>query len=162
MDLAQRFGDADAFGVRLNAAAERLDPPTRGMRGRRHLLALAADARLGDTRIEAEVETSRQSQPSLPGFSLLAGTVPDAHAIDPRTNLNAQPWTQPVVMDGTTASVRVTQALGADWRATAHAMTQRLQTDDRIAFPFGCGAEGAFDRYCSDGSFDLFSTVGQQ
>ncbi len=35
-------------------------------------------------------------------------------------------------------------------------MTQRLRSDDRIAFPFGCSAEGRFDRYCSDGSFDLY------
>jgi iron complex outermembrane receptor protein len=155
VDVAQRFGD-DAFGVRVNAAAERLDPRTRDMRGRRHLLALAADARLGDTRIEAEVETGRQRQPSVPGLSLLGNAVPDAHAIDPRTNLNAQPWTQPVVLDGTTASLRVTHALSDQWRATAHAMTQRLDTDDRIAFPFGCSAEEAFDRYCSDGSFDVY------
>jgi iron complex outermembrane receptor protein len=35
-------------------------------------------------------------------------------------------------------------------------MTQRLASDDRIAFPFGCSAEGRFDRYCSDGSVDLY------
>jgi iron complex outermembrane receptor protein len=35
-------------------------------------------------------------------------------------------------------------------------MRQRLASDDRIAFPFGCSAEGRFDRYCSDGSVDLY------
>jgi iron complex outermembrane receptor protein len=35
-------------------------------------------------------------------------------------------------------------------------LTQRLTSDDRIAFPFGCSVEGNFDRYCSDGSFDLY------
>jgi iron complex outermembrane receptor protein len=35
-------------------------------------------------------------------------------------------------------------------------MTQRLATDDRIAFPFGCSSEGLFDRFCSDGSVDLY------
>jgi iron complex outermembrane receptor protein len=35
-------------------------------------------------------------------------------------------------------------------------MRQRLATDDRIAFPFGCSAENDYSRYCSDGSFDLY------
>ena len=38
----------------------------------------------------------------------------------------------------------------------AHLVQQRLTTDDRIAFPFGCGAENVFDRYCSDGRYDLY------
>jgi iron complex outermembrane recepter protein len=38
----------------------------------------------------------------------------------------------------------------------AHVMRQQLASDDRVAFPFGCGAENAYDRYCSDGSFDLY------
>jgi iron complex outermembrane receptor protein len=156
VDVSQRFGEHDVFGLRVNAAAERLDPQTRNLKGDRHLLALAGDWRIGtDTLVEAELETGRQSQPSLPGFSLLGGVVPDAHTIDPRTNLNNQPWSLPVVFDGHTGSLRVTRRFG-DWRVAAHAMTQRLRTDDRIAFPFGCSAEAAFDRYCSDGSFDLY------
>ena len=31
-----------------------------------------------------------------------------------------------------------TQKLGDDWRLVAHGLAQRLRTDDRIAFPFGC------------------------
>ena len=36
--------------------------------------------------------------------------------------------------------------------------TQRLRSDDRIAFPFGCTTPTAplCDRYCRDGSFDLY------
>jgi iron complex outermembrane receptor protein len=33
---------------------------------------------------------------------------------------------------------------------------QRLKTDDRESFPYGCSAEGNFDRYCSDGTYDLY------
>jgi iron complex outermembrane recepter protein len=156
MDVSQRFGKQDAFGLRINAAAEHIDPLTRDLEGHRHLLAIASDWRLGnDTVVEAELETTRQSQPSLPGFSLLGSTVPNAQAIDPRINLNNQPWTLPVRFEGHTASLRAIQRLG-DWRLAAHAMTQRLRTDDRVAFPFGCSAEGNFDRYCSDGTFDLY------
>ena len=162
VDLSQRFGTNDAFGVRLNAAAEHLDPRLRDARGNRNLLALAGDWRLGsDTLIEAEVERSHKSQPSQPGFSLLGDRVPAP--VDPRINLNDQPWSQPVVFDGTTASLRVQQRLSAEWRVTAHAATQRLRTDDRLAFPFGCTdpnppPDGTYypDRYCPDGTFDLY------
>ena len=62
------------------------------------------------------------------------------------------------MFDGHTASLRWTQKLGADWRFVAHAATQRLRTDDRIAFPFGCSRPRAptIDRYCRDGTFDLY------
>jgi iron complex outermembrane receptor protein len=156
-DLSQRFGEDERYGLRLNVAAERLRPQTRDLRGERHLLALAGDVKLArDTLLEVEVEHARQSQPSVPGFSMLGNVVPDAHTIDPRINLNNQPWSQPVVFNNNTGSVRLTQKLEGGWKATAHAMTQRLTTDDRLAFPYGCASEGLLDRYCSDGSFSLY------
>jgi len=157
VDIGDRFGAAQRFGLRVNLAYEDLDPLVRNARGHRRLAAVAADARLpGGALIEVEVESSRQQQPSAPGFSLLGQRVPDASTIDPRTNLNNQTWSQPVVLAGNTASLRLSQALSPDWRVGLHAMTQRLTSDDRIAFPFGCSAEGNFDRYCSDGSVDIY------
>lgn len=157
VDLGDRAGDGGPVGWRLNASHERLDPMLRDARGSRSGVAAAFDWRLAPGRLlEAEFEVNRQSQASQAAFSLLGGAVPDAHAIDPRLNLNNQPWSLPVVFDGRTASLRYTQLLAADLQLKAHAMTQRLRTDDRIAFPFGCSAEGAFDRYCSDGSFDFY------
>ena len=121
------------------------------------MLAGAADLRLGNGGLlEAEFELSEQSQPSTPGLSLLGNRLPAASSINPRLNLNNQPWSLPVVMAGQTASLRYTQALSADINAQAHLMRQRLVSDDRIAFPFGCSAENNFDRYCSDGTFDLY------
>ena len=154
-DVSQRFGNDKAFGLRLNAAYEQLEPNVRNADGQRRGLALAGDWRIAPgTLLEAEFETSHQSQPSVPGFSLLGKRVPAP--VDPRINLNNQPWSLPVMFDADTASLRFTQALSRDWRWSAHLATQRLRTDDRVAFPFGCGAEGNFDRYCSDGSFDLY------
>jgi iron complex outermembrane receptor protein len=162
LDLGQRFGAGNAFGVRLNAAAAHLDPQVRDAEGERAMLALAGDWRFSsDTLLEAELETSRRSQPSVPGFSMLGNTVPTPG--DPRINLNNQPWSQPNVFDGTTASLRWQQRLSTDWRFVAHAATQQLETDDRIAFPFGCfspdpAPDGTYypDRYCPDGTFDLY------
>ena len=158
LDLSQRFGTDQAFGVRLNAAAAHLDPMVRDSKGMRNLLALAADWRISpDTLIEAEIENSHRSQPSQPGFSMLGNSVPQPG--DPRLSLNNQPWSLPVVMDATTASLRWQQKLGADWRFVAHAATQRLLTDDRLAFPFGCSdVDGTYyaDRFCPNGTYDLY------
>ena len=145
VDLSQRFGAAQAFGVRVNAAAAHLDPLVRNARGERHLLAVAADWRVApDTVLEAEFETSHRSQPSVPGFSLLGPAVPKP--VDPRINLNNQPWSLPVVLDGDTASLRFSQRLTKDWRWTVHAATQRLTSQDRVAFPFGFDCHPARDR----------------
>jgi iron complex outermembrane receptor protein len=158
LDVGQRAG---GLGWRVNLDGARLDPRTHSSRGDRWLAAAALDARLGDaTLLEGEVEFSRQSQPSTPGFSLLGARRPDAGAIDPRINLNNQAWTLPVVFQGRTGSLRVTHSLSTSLdqplSLVAHAMRQHLTSDDRIAFPFGCSAELAFDRYCSDGTFDFY------
>ena len=158
VDVGRRDG---ALGWRVNASFDRLDPLTHNSLGQRKLLAMATEAQLAPgSLVEAEVEWSRQTQPSTPGFSLLGNKLPAADSIDPRINLNNQAWTLPVVMQGATGSLRYTQALGQNLQLVAHAMRQRLDSDDRIAFPFGCGAENPNYvppyTYCSDGSFDLY------
>jgi iron complex outermembrane receptor protein len=154
VDVGRRQG---GLGWRINASADRLDPSTHDSRGQRAMLAAAVEAQLSPgSLLEAEFEWSRQSQPSTPGFSLLGNQLPNANSIDPRINLNNQPWSLPVVMAGRTASLRYTQALGAELNLVVHGMRQRLDSDDRIAFPYGCSAEGNYDRYCSNGSFDLY------
>ncbi len=165
LDHSQRFGTNREFGVRVNLAAAHLDPQVRNTQGKSHTAALAADWRLSpDTLVEAEVEFNRQSQPSQDGFSLLGNQLPDARRIDPRLNLNNQPWTLPVVFDNTHASLRVQHKLAGEWRAQAHLGLQRLRTDDRNAFAFGldCNENSSFDgvyycdRYGPDGRFDLY------
>lgn len=152
------LGDGDSrLGWRINGELAHLQPQLHDSRGKRYLLALAVDAEpLPGTLLEAELEYSRQSQPSTPGFSLLGAQLPSAKDIDPRTNLNNQPWQLPMVMSGRTGSLRLTQTLAPQWQLVVHAMRQRLDSDDRIAFPFGCSAEDDYTRYCSDGSFDLY------
>lgn len=154
-DLGGRFGVDDAFGLRLNVAHERLRPLVRNTDGERSLVALATDWRASrDSLLEAEVEWSHRAQASQTGFSLLGSVVPQP--ANPRLNLNSQPWLQTSKFDGLTGTLRFTQALSPDWRWTAQLGSQQLKTDDFTAFPFGCSAEGNFDRFCSDGTFDYF------
>lgn len=155
VDLGGRAGDEGRFGWRLNAAHEQLRPELRDANGSRSLLALAADWRLTkDTVVDAEIEWSRRAQQNQPAFSLLGAALPVP--TDPRINLNNQPWSSPTRFEGLTGTVRLEQALSRDWRWSLQAGSQQLRTDDRLAFPFGCGAEGSFDRFCSDGTYDMY------
>lgn len=154
IDLGGRFGTDRVFGYRLNVAHETLRPRIDDLNGSRSLVALAADWRVGrDTVVEAELEWSRKSQPSQVPFSLLGSVLPPVPS--PHLNLNNQPWSQPSVFGALTGTLRIEQALNADWRWSAQVGQQRLRTDDRLAYAFGCSAENNYDRYCSDGSYDL-------
>ncbi|MBK7617636.1 MAG: TonB-dependent siderophore receptor [Burkholderiales bacterium] len=156
-DIDRRLGVDGDTGLRLNVAAESLRPELRNANGQDLAVALAGMARLSATNLlEAELEINHQSQPSAAAFSLQGSTLPSARQTDPRLNLNNQPWAQPVVFDGNTASLRWTHMLNVQWRTVAQAMTQQLRTNDRMAFPYGCGNENVYDRYCSDGSLDLY------
>jgi iron complex outermembrane receptor protein len=157
VDLSERFGPEQATGVRLNAAIESIRPNVHSLDGGRHLVALATDWRASkDTLVEFEVEHSRKQQNSAPGYSLLGNTLPKASSIDPDNNLNQQRWTRPVVMEGSTGTVRLTQALHDNWKLVAIYGEQHMRADDRAAFPFGCTAEGSYSRFCSDGSYDVY------
>jgi iron complex outermembrane recepter protein len=159
LDLGGRLGVDRVFGYRFNVAHEEMRPVTQNLNGKRDLVALATDWRVSrDTLVEAELEWSRKSQPSQMPYSLLGNALPAP--VDPRLNLNNQAWSQPSVFDALTGSLRIEQALGmalgTDWRWSAQLGSQRLRTDDRAAFGFGCDAEGNYDRYCKNGTFDLY------
>ncbi len=162
VDLSQRFGDRREFGARLNMEASRLAPQIHDLDGHRHSVALATDWRYapGST-LEVEWEHSLQSQPSQPGFSLTGDTLPSPRAVDPRTNLNDQPWSLPVVMQGNTGSVRWRQRLDDAWTLQVHAGTQRLVSNDRVAFPYGLYDPDTYacnpcDRFAQDGTFSIW------
>ena len=155
IDLGGRFGAEREFGYRLNVVNEDLRPLTHNLDGNRNLLSLAADWRVTrDALLEVEIESSHKAQPSQNGYSLLGNVLPPP--VDPRINLNNQAWSQPSVFDALTGTLRFTQALGNDWRWSAQLGQQRLKSDDRLAYAFGCSAENNFDRYCSDGTFDFY------
>ncbi len=157
VDLGGRFGTDRVFGYRLNVGAERIRSYADGNDGNRELAALALDWRTAPgTLLSAEVEYSRRSQASITGLSLLGNTLP---APNPRLNTNTQPWVQPTLLEGLTGTVKFEQALNADWHWSVQAGTQRLKSDDRTAFPFGCTASnGTYyaDRFCPNGDYDLY------
>lgn len=158
VDLGGRAGDNKEFGYRINAAAEKVDNYTPAAKGNRQLLAVAADWRINkDSVLEAEFEYSRRSQPSVPGLSLTGNTLPAANN---KLNINNQPWSQPVVLEGLTGTLKYEQAINSQWRWSAQVGSQSLTSQDRAAFPFGCTDANGKDyyayRYCPNGDFDLY------
>ena len=162
VDLSQRFGADRQFGARLNVSAAHLDPNVRDAKGHRQTASIATDWRIDrDHLLEFEFEHSLQSQPSVPGFSMLGEVLPDPHSIDPRLNLNDQPWSLPVVMQGNTMSLRYTQALAASWKLRVHALQQQLVSNDHLAFDYGLYDPDTYDcdpcdRFSSDGRYSIW------
>ncbi len=147
LDLGGRT-DNKVIGYRLNIAHEDLRPLIHSANGERSLVAFATDARLSrDTLLSAEFEWSKQTQPSVPGMSLLGNQLPAVG--DPRTNLNNQSWSQPNRFHNFTGTVKLEQALNSQWNWSAQYGAQNLRTDDHLAYPFGC-YDAASDTYYAD------------
>ena len=156
LDLGGRVGETKAFGYRFNAAYEDLNPYIRNTQGHRNLIALAMDWRISaDSKLEWEIEKSERQQMGVNGYSILDGTNRLPNTVDGRTNLTRQAWSVPGVFAGTTGSIRFKQNLADGWLWTTQYGAQRLRTDDRLTFAYGCGG-GNCDRFYSDGSFDLY------
>jgi iron complex outermembrane receptor protein len=154
-DLGGRFGEVAEFGYRFNIAHEELNPYVRNTQGHRNLVALAMDWRLKPgTVVDFEFEQSHREQIGINGYSLLGGTLPAP--ADPRINLTRQPWSLPGVFDAMTGSVRVRQELDAGWRWTTQYGAQRLKTNDRLTFGYGCGLPADYSQYCANGNFALY------
>ncbi len=154
VDLSEKTA---TWGLRANAMLERLSGPQAGTKGEGKHLALAASWQLSaSTRIDLETESSRRSQPSVPGQSLWGNAVPQPA---PKANPAEQPWMLPVVFEGQTSSLRIQQRLNEAWLLQYQVQTQSLPTDDRTVFPFGCSAANGnyfADRFCPDGSADFY------
>lgn len=153
-DSSQR-SESGLFGYRLNIAHENLSPNLKNAQGQRSLLSFSSEWRLPESSLlEFEIEWSQRKQQSQAGFSLLGNQLPEP--VDPNLNLNNQPWVQPVLFGGLTGTLRYSQFLTSTTHWSAVVGSQSLSTDDRMAYPFGCSAENNYDRFCSDGSFDVY------
>jgi iron complex outermembrane receptor protein len=155
LDLGGRFGQYQALGYRFNAAYENLDPYIRDSEGWRQLFALAMDWRLTpDSRLEWEIERSERQQMGVNAYSLLGDSLPAP--VDGKRNITRQAWSVPSVFAGTTGTLRFKHNLEGGWLWTTQYGGQRLKTDDRLSYAFGCSAADTYDRFCSDGNFDLY------
>jgi iron complex outermembrane receptor protein len=163
-DIGGRSGADGGFGYRINAALETLKPHTRNAEGERNFASVFFDFRLTPgTLLEVEAEYHRKQQPSVPGFGLLDadgdGIAESLHpVVDPRFNLNDQPWSQPFNSQSTVGSASLQHAFSPDWSLDLRHQRQRIRTDDRIAFPDGCstGPNYVYPGLCGNYDVDLY------
>ncbi|MBK9443131.1 MAG: TonB-dependent receptor plug domain-containing protein [Comamonadaceae bacterium] len=161
LDANQQVG---AVGLRVNLVDESLRPKFDQANGSRQLLAVALQTRLDAvTALSANIEYHRKQQPSVPGLGLLDANgdgVGDAFPaqIQPRLNLNDQPWSQPFEASSTSAELALDHQINAHWRARVALNTQRLTIDDRLAFPDGCSnaATYVYPGLCANGDVDVY------
>ena len=155
LDVGGRYGENNAVGYRVNAAYEDLNPYVKNAKGHRQLLALTMDWRLNaNTRLEWEIESSSRQQMGVNAASIAGNTLPSP--IYGQNNFSKQSWSVPGVFNGLTGTMRLKQRLENGWLWTTQYGAQRLKTDDRLSYAYGCYAEGNYDRFCSDKTFDLY------
>ena len=163
-DFGGRVGEGRGLGYRVNVAGESRDPYAANAPGQRSFVSGFFDFKLPNgALVEAEFEHHRVSQRSVPGFGLLdsdgdgvADTLPAP--VNPRINLNAQPWSLPFVSAANAGSIRYQQALSARWLWGARVGVQRIRTNDRTAFPDGCssGPNYVYPGFCGNYDFDVY------
>ena len=155
LDVGGRYGENNAVGYRVNAAYEDLNPFVQNAQGHRQLLAVAMDWRINvNTRLEWEFESSQRQQMGVNAASITGNTLPSP--VYGQNNFSKQSWSVPGVFDGLTGSIRLKQKLENGWLWTTQVGAQRLKSDDRLSYAYGCSAEGNYDRFCSDKTFDLY------
>ncbi|MGV3743013.1 MAG: TonB-dependent siderophore receptor [Burkholderiaceae bacterium] len=150
------FSDDKQFGYRINAAAEQLRSYVRGADGERTFVSGAFDWRLSSKALLAlDLDYQHKSQVTAAGYQLIGGTTLPKH-VDPKVNLNDQPWTRPVDTDSANIGLRFDYQLDANWKTSLAANWHQMKRDDFAAFPYGCGAEGLLPGFCSNGDFDVY------
>jgi len=169
MDSNSQWG---ALGVRLNGVAEKMESHFSQASGRRELLSLALSGNLTpDTQLNVDLEYHHKRQASVPGLGLLdrngdglGDTLPSG--VNPRLNLNDQPWSLP--FDATTTAMQFTlkSRLSNQWAAQMSMGMQRSLIHDRIAFPDGCSnaTNYVYPGLCANGDVDVydFRSEGEQ
>ncbi len=142
VDLGGFSGDKQ-FGYRINAAAERLRSYVRGADGERTFVSGSFDWRLSPKALLAlDLDYQHKSQVTAAGYQLIGGTALPRN-VNPKVNLNNQPWTRPVDTDSANIGLRFDYQLNTDWKTSLAANWHQMRRDDFAAFPAGCGYDPA-------------------
>ncbi|MDQ9170909.1 TonB-dependent siderophore receptor [Oxalobacteraceae bacterium R-40] len=152
------FSDDKQFGYRINAAAEKLRSYVRGADGERTFVSGAFDWRLSPKALLAlDLDYQHKSQVTAAGYQLIGGTDLPRN-VDPKRNLNDQPWTRPVDTDSANIGLRFDYQLDANWKTSLAANWHQMRRDDFAAFPAGCssGPTYLYPGFCANGDFDLY------
>jgi iron complex outermembrane receptor protein len=152
---------SDSFGYRFNAALGQRRPHARDAQGEQGVFGAAVDWQgPRGIRAQAELELANSRQISVPGLGLIdrngdgvAETVPAP--LDPRLNLNNQPWSQPFESRSQVGTASVAIPLAQRWTVTLSGLLQSTTTNDRLAFPDGCSSGPTYVYPGLCGNFDV-------
>lgn len=151
--LDSNIKTSETTAWRANLSLNALNSYVENTRGHREVMALAYSKKLGDAMLEFEWEFLNQAQPSQAALSLVGTQLP---SLNPNLNLNNQPWSRPVEFQTHTASLTYTKPLSGQSYLKAQVGAQWIKTQDNLAYPFGCGKENNYDRFCSDNTMDMY------
>lgn len=155
LDLGGQFGSS-GFGYRINAAGERLRSYVKGANGERQFVSAAFDWQLTpQLLLQVDGDYQHRAQISVPGFQLSDG-INLPQGINPKINLNNQPWARPVDTKDSDLGARLQWQVSTDWRATVASNSHHFKRDDFTAFPYGCSAGNFFPGYCANGDYDVY------
>src|SRR5690606_29086137 len=125
-----------------------------GADGERYFVSGAFDWRISPSSLlEFDFDYQHKSQVTAAGYQLLGGTTLPT-GINPKTNLNAQPWTKPVESDSGNIGLRFEHQFDESWKTSFAANWFKMRRDDYAAFP--AGGCGMYPGFCSNGDFDLW------
>ena len=161
LDLGTWF--SPSFGVRVNAANEKMHSYIEHADGRRSFVSIAADWKITDKAtvlLDTDYQTSGQRSAS--GYQLLGGTNLPAHPS--RTELlGYQSWQRPVGIHSSNTSLRFNYRFDDNWNAQVSAGHSHTVIDDNVAFAYGCFyaascASGATPGYffAPNGDYDVY------
>ncbi|HEX8713215.1 MAG TPA: TonB-dependent siderophore receptor [Terracidiphilus sp.] len=170
VDLGRFFGAGQQFGVRLDAAGEKIMSYLNGADGWRGVGAAAADWKLSPRAIlKTNFEYQHRRQRDGSGYQLLGGTtVPDIHRIYASTMLGLQPWVKPDIFDVYNAGARLDYTLPHNWTASVEGSLSHSLIEDNVIYAYGVpydadgnvSCPGASDAlpyfFCPDGSYGVY------
>ncbi|MBI2384662.1 MAG: TonB-dependent siderophore receptor [Elusimicrobia bacterium] len=153
-DLGGRFG---RFGWRVNAAREEFHPYVKEAVGHRDFLSAALDWRLSENAVFGiDADWQKKSQLSVPGYQPLGGTALPP-GVRPEKMLNNQPWSGPVAVEAHNMGARFAYGADTDWRFEAAVNRNRVASEDKAAFPYGCSSGPVYlATFCGNGDYDLY------
>lgn len=147
--------DENKHLIHVTLSGTKLKPNLEHAEGSKYLGSFGFLSKINTTlEFSGDIEFSHQSQPSQPGQSLLGSQLPPD--IEPDKNLNQQSWSLPVEFNNLIGSAQLKKSFTDSTQLIFSMLNQNILTNDRLAFPYGCTSEGNYDRYCSDGTFDLY------
>jgi len=161
LDLGTWF--TPMFGVRVNAANEKIHGVVEHTDARRSFVSIGADWKISDQAtllLDTDYQTSGGR--SVSGYQLLGGNAIPPHPHRTRL-LGYQPWQRPVGIHSSNTSLRFNYRFSDTWNAQVSAGHSHTVIDDNVAFAYGCFyaascASGATPGYffAPNGDYDVY------